>query len=116
MRINIVRNLFVAGWCFGLSSVFAAPVIPIAPGTSWRYNMTEEIGKGLNLSNVKADADGKIRLPVLYRLEGTEEVDGKRLSKFEKHRAGTNTNPRLAHGNPTRDYWRARVNLDGELV
>ena len=69
MRINIVKNLCVAVGCFGISSVFAAPVIPTAPGTSWRYNMTEEIGKGLNLPDVKADADGKIRLPVLYRLD-----------------------------------------------
>src|SRR5439155_401598 len=95
MRINIVRNLCVAVCSFGLSSAFAAPVIPIAPGTSWRYNMTEEIGKGLNLPNVKADADGKIRLGVLYRLEGTEDVDGKGLLKFEMHRAGTITNTDL---------------------
>ena len=72
-----MRNIFVTIYCFGLSSVFAAPVIPIAPGTTWRYNMTEEIGKGLDVSNLKPDPDGKIRLPVLYRLEGTEEVDGK---------------------------------------
>ena len=116
MRVNSVRSLCVAVCSFGLSSVFAAPVIPIAPGTSWRYNMTEEIGKGLNLPNVKADADGKIRLPVLYRLEGTEEVDGKDLLKFEMHRAGTITNTDLftvdEHGITC---W-ARVNLDGELV
>src|SRR5262252_1556470 len=92
MRINVVRNICAAVCFFGLSSVFAAPVIPIAPGTSWRYNMTEEIGKGLNVPDVKTDADGKIRLPVLYRLEGTEEVDGKDLLKFEMHRAGTITN------------------------
>ena len=82
MRINIVRNFLVAVCGFGLSSVFAAPVIPTVPGTTWRYNMTEEIGKGLNVPDVKADADGKIRLPVLYRLEGTEDIDGKDLLKF----------------------------------
>ena len=116
MRINIVRNLCVAVCCFGLSSIFAAPVIPTAPGTTWRYNMTEEIGKGLNVSNLKTDADGMIRLPVLYRLEGTEDVDGKDLLKFEMHRAGTITNTDLLtideHGITC---W-ARVNLDGEFV
>src|SRR4029077_10028281 len=116
MRINIVRNLFVAVWCFGLSSVFAAPVIPIAPGTSWRYNMTEEIGKGLNLPNVKADTDGKIRLGVTYRLEGTEDVDGKNLLKFEMHRAGTITNTDLISVDEHGITCWARVNLDGELV
>lgn len=116
MRIKIVRSLFVAVSCFGLSSVFAAPVIPTAPGTTWRYNMTEEIGKGLNVSNVKADADGKIRVPVLYRLEGTEDVDGKDLLKFEMHRAGAITNTDLLTVNEQGITCWARVNLDGELV
>src|ERR1043166_4813613 len=116
MRIKIVRNLCVAVCCLGVSSVLAAPVIPTAPGTSWRYNMTEEIGKGLNVSNVKADADGKIRLPVLYRLEGTEDVDGKDLLKFEMHRAGTITNTDLLTVDEHGITCWSRVNLDGELV
>ena len=78
--------------------------------------MTEEIGKGLNLPNVKADADGKIRLPVLYRLEGTEDVDGKDLLKFEMHRAGTITNTDLLTVDEHGITCWARVNLDGELV
>jgi hypothetical protein len=90
--------------------------MPTAPGTTWRYNMTEEIGKGLTVSNAKGDADGKIRLPVLYRLEGTEDVDGKDLLKFQMHRAGTITNTDLLaideHGIAC---W-ARVNLDGQLI
>lgn len=116
MRINIVRNLCIAVCCFGFSSVFGAPVIPTAPGTSWRYNMTEEIGKGLNVSNVKTDADGKIRVPVLYRLEGTEDLDGKDLLKFEMHRAGTITNTDLLTVDEHGITCWARVNLDGELV
>jgi hypothetical protein len=116
MRINSVRSLCVAVFSFGLSSVFAAPVIPTAPGTSWRYNMTEEIGKGLNIPNVKADADGKIRLGVTYRLEGTEDVDGKGLLKFEMHRAGTITNTDLLTVDEHGITCWARVNLDGELV
>ncbi len=78
--------------------------------------MTEEIGKGLNLPNVKADADGKIRLGVLYRLEGTEDVDGKGLLKFEMHRAGTITNTDLLAVDEHGITCWARVNLDGELV
>src|SRR5437764_3563866 len=116
MRIKIVRHFYVAVCCFGLGSVFAAPVIPIAPGTSWRYNMTEEIGKGLNLPNVKADTDGKIRLGVTYRLEGTEDVYGKGLLKFEMHRAGTITNTDLLTVDEHGITCWARVNLDGELV
>ena len=116
MRINIVRKVCAAICCFGLSSVFGAPVIPIEPGTTWRYNMTEEIGKGLDLSNVKTDADGKIRLPVLYRLEGTEDIDGKELLKFEMHRADTITNTDLLTVDEHGIVCWARVNLDGELI
>src|SRR3954454_3425622 len=116
MRINIVRNFWVAVCFFGLSSVFAAPVIPTAPGTTWRYNMTEEIGKGLNVPDVKADADGKIRLPVLYRLEGTEDIDGKNLLKFEMHRAGSITNTDLVTVDEHGITCWARINLDGELI
>src|SRR6516225_5983033 len=116
MRIKIVRILFIAVCCFTLGSVLAAPVIPTAPGTTWRYNMTEEIGKGLNVSNVKPDADGKIRVPVSYRLDGTEDVDGKDLLKFEMHRAGTITNTDLLTVDEHGITCWARVNLDGEMV
>lgn len=102
--------------CFGLSPIFAASIIPTAPGTTWRYNMTEEIGKGLDVSNVKTDADGKIHLPVLYRLDGTEDVDGKNLLKFEMHRSGTITNTDLLTVDDHGIICWARVNLDGELV
>ena len=116
MRINIVRSLCVAVCSLALSSVFATPVIPTAPGTTWRYNMTEEIGKGLNVPNLKADADGKLRLPVLYRIEGTEDVDGKDLLKFEMHRAGAITNTDLLTVDEHGITCWARVNLDGELI
>src|SRR5205814_9469560 len=116
MRINIVTNFCVAVCCFGLSSVLAAPVIPTTPGTTWRYNMTEEIGKGLNVPDATADPDGKIRLAVLYRLEGTENIDGKDLLKFEMHRAGTITNTDLLTADEHGITCWAGINLDGELV
>src|ERR1041385_3876998 len=95
MRITNVRIVCAAAFFLAIYSTLAASLVPTAPGTSWRYNMTEEVGKGLNVPNIKADADGKIRLPVLYRLEGAENVDGKDLLKFEMHRAGTITNTDL---------------------
>ena len=98
------------------ATVRAAPLIPTADGTSWRYNMTEEIGKGLNIPDAKPDADGKIRLPVLYRINGTENVDGKDLLKFEMHRAGVITNADLLTVDEHGIMCWARINLDGELV
>jgi hypothetical protein len=78
--------------------------------------MTEEVGKGLTISNLKPGADGKVRLPVLYRLDGTEDVDGKELLKFEMHRAGSITNTDLLTVDEHAITCWARINLDGELV
>jgi len=78
--------------------------------------MTEEVGKGFSLSNLRADTDGKIRLPVLYRVEGTENVDGKNLLKFEMHRAGAITNTDLLSVDDRGITCWARINLDGEVV
>jgi hypothetical protein len=111
-----VKTIYAALHCFSIASAIAAPVIPTADGTSWRYNMTEEIGKGLNIPDAKLDADGKIRLPVLYRINGTENVDGKDLLKFEMHRAGVITNTDLLTINEHGIICWARLNLDGELV
>jgi hypothetical protein len=111
-----VKTIYAALHCFSIASAIAAPMIPTADGTSWRYNMTEEIGKGLNIPDAKLDADGKIRLPVLYRINGTENVDGKDLLKFEMHRAGVITNTDLLTINEHGIICWARLNLDGELV
>jgi len=111
-----VKKFCAAIYFLGIGFVLAAPIVPTAPGTSWRYNMTEEVGAGFNVSNVKADADGKIRLPVLYRLESIENVDGKDLLKFEMHRAGVITNTDLLSVDDHGIFCWARVNLDGELI
>jgi hypothetical protein len=116
VRSSPVKEFCAAAYFLGITSVLAAPAIPIAPGTSWRYNMTEEVGKEFSLSNVKPDTDGKIRLPVLYRVEGTENVDGKDLLKFEMHRAGAITNTDLLSVDDHGIICWARINLDGELV
>jgi hypothetical protein len=99
-----------------IAAVCGGQLIPTTPGTAWRYNMTEEIGKGLNIPGAKTDADGKIRLPVLYRIEGTDNVDGKALLKFEMHRAGAVTNMDLLSVNERGIICWARINLDGQLV
>ncbi|HXL25255.1 MAG TPA: hypothetical protein VN952_01180, partial [Chthoniobacterales bacterium] len=93
-----------------------APLLPTNPGTTWRYSMTEEVGKGLTISNLKQDADRKVRLPVLYHLDGMENVDGKELFKFEMHRAGAVTNTDLVTVDDHGITCWARINLDGELI
>lgn len=78
--------------------------------------MTEEVGKGLTISNFKQDTDGKVRLPVIYRLDGRENIDGKSLLKFEMHRASSITNTDLLTVDEHGITCWARINLDGELI
>ena len=99
-----------------ITVVYGGQLIPTADGTGWRYNMTEEIGKGLDIRDAKTDAGGKIRVPVLYRIEGAENVDGKDLLKFEMHRAGAITNTDLLTVDERGITCWAKVNLDGQLV
>jgi len=99
-----------------LVCAIADPIIPTAPGLAWRYNMTEEVGKGLTVSDVKPDADGKIRLPVLYRVEGIENVEGKELLKLEMHRAGVITRSDLLTVDEHGIICWARITVDGEFV
>ena len=93
----------------------AAP-IPTAPGMTWRYNMTQEVDHGLSVTDARPDPDGKIRAPVVYRIEGTESVDGKELLKFEMHRGGVITNTDLLGVDERGVFCWARINLDGEFV
>jgi len=111
--MKITMAIFTA---LPLAIVSGGQIIPTADGTSWRYNMTEEIGKGLNIRDAKPDVDGKIRQPVLYRISGTENLDGKDLLKFEMHRAGVVTNTDLLAIDEHGIVCWARLNLDGELV
>src|SRR5437588_1672966 len=99
-----------------LTTALAAPLLPTNPGTTWRYSMTEEVGKGLTISNLKQDADNKVRLPVLYHLDGMENVDGKELLKFEMLRADAVTNTDLVTVDDNGITCWARINLDGELI
>jgi hypothetical protein len=99
-----------------LATALAAPLVPTTPGTTWRYSMTAEIGKGLTISNLKPDIDGKVRLPVLYRLDGIEDLDGREVLKFEMHRAGSITNTDLLTVDEHGIICWARINLDGELI
>ena len=99
-----------------LGFVSAGQLIPTAPGTGWRYKMTEEPGKGLRIPDSKADATGTVRVSVLYRIAGTENVDGKELLKFEMHRAGVVTNTDLLSVDEHGIVCAARINLDGELI
>jgi hypothetical protein len=111
MKIIFILTLSVTA-----TASIAAPIIPTTPGTAWRYNMTQEVDHGLNVPDARPHPDGKIHAPVVYRIEGTENVDGKELLKFEMHRAGVITNTDLLTVDEHGVLCWARINLDGELV
>jgi hypothetical protein len=116
VRITFVRKISGAAYFLSLTSVLAAPIIPTVPGMAWRYKMTQEVSAGIRVPDAKPDPDGKIRGSVVYRIEGTEDVDGKQLLKFEMHRAGVITNTDLLTVDERGVLCWARINLDGELV
>src|SRR5690349_11135520 len=109
-----MRRIFFLVSSLPLVSAFAATFIPTNPGTTWQYSMTGELGKGFSIANLKTDTDGNVRVPVVYRLEGMEDVDGKGLLKFEMHRAGSITNTDLVTVDEHGITCWARINLDGE--
>jgi hypothetical protein len=78
--------------------------------------MTEEVGKSVSVRNAQPDAEGKIRSEVLYRIDGTDDVDGKELLKFEMHRAGAVTNTDLLTVDEHGIVCWARINIDGEFI
>ncbi len=116
MRTTFVRKICVAAYFFSIAYAFGSPLIPTAPGTTWRYNMIQEVSAGLDVHDIKPDPDGKFRTAVVYRVEGTENLDGKELLKFEMHRAGIITNTDLLTEDQHGVLCWARINLDGELV
>src|SRR5437016_5097921 len=77
--------------------VFSSPeqILPTTEGTAWEYKMTEEAGLGARLSDDSQHEAGTIHLDVVYRIQGTREIDGRKLLAFEMHRAGRIVNTDL---------------------
>ena len=99
-----------------LAFVSAEPLIPTGDGTTWPYEMTQEAGEGLRLPNLKPAADGKVHVPVIYRIDGVTSIDGKDLLKFEMHREGVVTNTDLVTVNENGIVCPARIDQDGETT
>lgn len=98
------------------ATAHAEPLLPTAEGTSWLFQMTQELGKGVTFSDLKADADGKVHLPVTYRVGGEQTVDGKQLHKYEMHRAGVVSNTDLLTVDENAVTCYARISEQGELI
>ena len=66
-----------------LACASAEQLIPIAEGTTWNYEMTQDVGGTLTL---KPDAEEKGQLAVSYRIGGMQKIDNKDWLKLEMYR------------------------------
>lgn len=101
---------------FAAMSIFAAPLIPIEPGTMWKYKMTHEAGEGFDFPNLPPEAQGKIQSQVAYRLDGTQNIEGKNLLEFEMHRDGVVTGTDLMTVDDSAINCWERIDLHGEIT
>ncbi len=86
-----MRKIFhVVAWLCASVLARAEPILPTAEGTTWKYQMTQEFGEGVKLSDasIKPGADGKVHLPVVVFVAGPEKIDNAEAHKFEMHRQG----------------------------
>jgi hypothetical protein len=78
--------------------------------------MTEEAGPGARLSDDADHETGTLTAPVAYRIQGTKEVDGKKLLVFEMHRAGQITNTDLLTVDEKGVQCWARIDEAGHVI
>src|SRR5205807_5191129 len=78
---------------YPLACVSAEQLIPIADGTTWNYEMIQERSESGDLD--LTEPNPKDRFTVIYRVGGTQSVDGKDLLKLEIYRDGALANTDL---------------------
>ena len=100
----------------GLATTRSADLIPTQPGTNWTYELTQELGTGVNLPGVVLGKDGKFRTEVVYRLDGTQAIDGTNFLKFEMHRDHQVTNTELITIDDGGIHCAYRILPDGERI
>jgi hypothetical protein len=110
---KFVALLIIAMPC---TFVCAEQLIPTADGTTWRYDLTQEAGEGVTFSNSKAGPDGKVRSMAIYRIDGTQQLDGKNFLKFQMHRDGIVTNTDLMKVDERGISCAARIDQDGAMT
>ena len=91
-------------------------IIPTKTGTTWTYDMTEEAGPGAQLADENLKPVGIVRVPVMYRIEGSKEVDGRDLLQFEMLRSGRVTNTDLLSADGKGILRWGRIDQTGHLT
>ena len=94
----------------------AGPLLTTTEGTTWEYAMTQEVGKGISLTDQKTDADGKVHMTVIYRVGDEEKINGQSARKFEMHRGGVVSNTDILAVDDQAVTCYARIAEDGERI
>ena len=78
-----MKFFFLAAILAPVIGVAAEPLMPTAEGTTWNYDLVQQkVSDSLDL----AEPEELERIPVTYRLGGTEKIDNKDLRKLEIYR------------------------------
>ena len=112
----MVKNLAAFVVLLVSASSLPAALIPIETGMSWSYRLTQELGDGVRLPGAAENDDGSLHSDVLYRIEGTENLNGVKVLKAEMHRDGLVTNTDLITVDDHGIHCLARLGPDGERV
>ncbi len=97
-------------------SARAENFLPTEPGTNWVYEMTQELASGVNVPGLAPDAEGKVKTEVVYRLDGSQVIDGSTFLKFEMHRGHQVTTTELMTIDDGGIHCAYRILGDGERV
>ncbi|MEP6685931.1 MAG: hypothetical protein ABJB22_04065 [Verrucomicrobiota bacterium] len=68
--------------------VHAEPLLPTATGTTWEYRMIQEMGEGRGSGNEKGNPASNAAIPIIDRIDGTQDFEGQKLFKLVRRRAG----------------------------
>jgi hypothetical protein len=96
----------------------AETFLPTAPGTVWKYQMTQEFGAGVRITDpsIKPDADGTVRLPVALTVTGMEKIDNVEAYKLEWRRQGKVQTIQFLQVNEQGMFELARGDESGERI
>lgn len=109
------RIFFAALLSFAPTVTHSEQILSTTEGTSWTYEVVQEAGEGVTFSDLKPAADGKVHFPAIYRVGGTQNIDGKELRKFEMHRAGVVSQTDLLAIDDQAMTCYARIMEDGQM-
>ncbi len=93
--------------------VHADSLLPTAIGTTWEYRMMPETGEGTASGSQKGAPASEDVIPIIDRMEGTQDFQGQRLFKLVRHRAGVFFRSDLIAVNEQGIVIRARTGEDG---